>query len=324
MRPVTLLPLLLCSAGLAAPALAEGDAQCLEPAAALRPGIEAPCFSFEHQGVTHTYRLFAPPTDPADGLPRPLLVLLHGALDSGAGLEAITRHAFNRLAEREGVIIAYPDGVDRGWNVDLVPIERDDVATLVALIDAVNARAPVDRSTVMAAGFSNGGLMALRLACEASAHFTAVSAVGAGLPRALGGTCAPERPVGVQVVIGDSDPIVPAAGGAIRFMGQQFGDLLPAADGTALFVARAEALAGSPCGTAQEEVVDTRPDDGTSLRISRWPCPGTRVELVEVVGGGHTWPGGLQFMDAGVIGVTSQEAEPATIVWNFLDRFRVE
>jgi poly(3-hydroxybutyrate) depolymerase len=63
----------------------------------------------------------------------------------------------------------------------------DDVPALLALVDAIDRCTPV--ATVMAVGFSNGGLMANALACRAADRVRAIVTVASGY---LGlGRCAP-------------------------------------------------------------------------------------------------------------------------------------
>jgi polyhydroxybutyrate depolymerase len=77
----------------------------------------------------------------------------------------------NDVANEEGFIVAYPDGVENSWNgavqvLDTPAAERDldDVGFLSALIDQLSSEFSIDPSGVYATGISNGGQMAYRLA----------------------------------------------------------------------------------------------------------------------------------------------------------------
>ena len=87
-------------------------------------------------------------------------------------MEALTH--FDDLADREGFMVAYPDGLNNEWNfvrgVRGYAMTQDDTAFLVALIDHIGADHPVDKARVYLAGFSNGGFMAERVACENPLH----------------------------------------------------------------------------------------------------------------------------------------------------------
>src|SRR4051812_47094593 len=62
-------------------------------------------------GRVRSYELHVP-----EGLtePAPLVIALHGRGDDGLGMEALTH--FDDLADREGFIVAYPDGLNNEWN----------------------------------------------------------------------------------------------------------------------------------------------------------------------------------------------------------------
>jgi poly(3-hydroxybutyrate) depolymerase len=75
---------------------------------------------------------------------------------------------FNRLSDRDGVLVAYPEGVSYSFNAGLccgpaVPGDVDDVGFLAAVVTDLKAHGA---GRVAAVGFSVGGMMAYRLACE--------------------------------------------------------------------------------------------------------------------------------------------------------------
>lgn len=97
---------------------------------------------------------------------RPVLVFLHALLSDPADAAAST--GFNRLADRDGVLVAYPEGVRRSFNAGLCCGESvtqgvDDVGFLTDVVHDLRARGAGRISVV---GFSNGAMMAYRLACE--------------------------------------------------------------------------------------------------------------------------------------------------------------
>ncbi|WP_143464700.1 hypothetical protein [Leptonema illini] len=48
-------------------------------------------------------------------------------------------------------------------------------------------------------------------------------------------------------------------------------------------------------------------DDPTRVIRHDWQCPRSKLQLYEVHGGGHTWPGGVQYLGAGLIGRISKQ-----------------
>src|SRR5882724_12142970 len=81
------------------------------------PGVntETSCFSINYGHRVRTFRIYAKlrASEPA-----PLVVVLHGDGANGSTMEWLTRHGFNRIADREGAIIVYPDGTGGIWNAD--------------------------------------------------------------------------------------------------------------------------------------------------------------------------------------------------------------
>ncbi len=97
---------------------------------------------------------------------RPVMVVLHSLLSDPATEAEST--GFNVLADRDGVLVAYPEGARRSFNAGLccgeaVVQEVDDVAFLTDVVNDLRARGA---SRVSVVGFSNGGMMAYRFGCE--------------------------------------------------------------------------------------------------------------------------------------------------------------
>jgi polyhydroxybutyrate depolymerase len=126
---------------------------------------------------------------------RPLILALHGARQGGYGMQRYT----GLSDDARGFLVAYPTTPHGNgfWRVE-------DVDRLLALVDAIDRCAPV--ASVTAVGFSNGGLMANALACEAADRVRAVALVASGYEGL--GRCAPSRPVSVLDIHGTRDQVV--------------------------------------------------------------------------------------------------------------------
>ena len=92
---------------------------------------------FVHAGLERRYLLQVPAVRPD---PAPLIVVLHGGGGGGAQAVAFDQPPahFREIAERDGVIVAYPEGVDAVWNdcrsENAIAVSKaDDVGFLVAL-----------------------------------------------------------------------------------------------------------------------------------------------------------------------------------------------
>lgn len=256
---------------------------------------------------------------PEDKGPRPLVIALHGRLGQGRNQEQLSHLA--ELSAREGFIVAFPDGVRRSWADarGVTPASQqgvDDVRFVADLIDHFVKTAGADPARVYVIGMSNGGMMAVTLACRLSERVTAVVSVTGSLPDSLSTTCSPSRPVPMAFVMGDQDPLMPYAGG---MLGEDRGRVLPAREAAARFAT----LDGCATGPAREELPDVDPNDGTRVERATWKdChDGAEVRLYTVKGGGHTWPGGTAYARERFIGRTSKDIDASREAWEFFSRF---
>ena len=261
--------------------------------AGTQPAVPALGSAFERtlataDGLRRTYRLFVP-----DGLssPAPLLVALHGGLGSGKQFEASSD--FDGLATANGFLVAYPDGVARfpdgsggarTWNAGkccgpAVARKVDDVAFLRAVVEDIEANHRIDRSRVYAAGHSNGGMMALRLGCEASDLFAAVGIQSGSLEVA---SCSPRHPVSVMQIHGTADTNIPIGGGKGSGIA-----------GVTFAPPRQAAETLSRAGGCRANPQRIRAKSNRDLILSSWrSCsPGTGVQFLAVEGAGHAWMG---------------------------------
>ncbi len=151
---------------------------------------------------------------------RPLLLVLHCLGCSGAWM--VKRFALERLADEKGFVLAVPEGMKdrrgkRFWNTHSACCwfdgpEVDDVAYLEAVIEDARARHRIDPRRVYLFGFSNGGFMAHRLACELSELVAGIVSIAGSAPP----ECAAKGPVAVLQVHGDHDDTVRFGGGPLR------------------------------------------------------------------------------------------------------------
>ena len=244
--------------------------------------------------------------------PAPLLMVLHGSAGSGEDMMTVTQRGFERLADKEKFVVVYPDALERRWNDQGGTV--DDVGFLLAIVDKLVADGLVDKNRIYVAGISNGGMMAQRLACEQADRIAGIATVAGGLPEPLQATCKPARALPVLVIHGTEDPIVPWSGGAVAGV-EDFGKVLSARE-TAKFWA-----ANNRCGDGGVIAAepDRDPKDGTRVKMEVFAsCPaGAAVKLAAVEGGGHTWPGGYQYLPERFIGRTSQDVDANMLIWDF-------
>ena len=266
---------------------------------------------------TRTYQLYVP-----DGLDRkkasPLVLVLHGRGGSGEDMIKVTGSQFSRAADAEKFIVAYPDAYGKLWDD---PVDNvDDKAFMLAIVEAVKSEIAVDLSRVYIVGLSNGGMMAQGMVCAFPEKFAAAATVAGTLPDFQVKSCSPAPPVPMMIIHGTADPIIPFAGGLVTVH----------ADNVNMLSARqtAELWANNGKCSLKPRVIaepNKDPEDGTTIQREIYAdCNGkVEVDLIVVEGGGHTWPGGFQYMPERFIGKTSREIDAGRVIWNFFKRFAI-
>jgi polyhydroxybutyrate depolymerase len=131
---------------------------------------------------------------------------------------------FDALADRRGYIIAYGEGLDRSWNAGsccgtAASTNVDDVDYLAQAVTTISANFAVDQARIVVTGFSNGGMLAFRAACERPGLFRAALTVAGTLVSQC------PNPVTVIHVHGLSDTTVPVRGGYSAYTGTSFPDV---------------------------------------------------------------------------------------------------
>jgi polyhydroxybutyrate depolymerase len=277
-------------------------------------GLRSESKSISSQGRERTYRLYVPVTLPRDAA-APLVFVFHGGDGNGASAERLT--GFDDLADREKFVVAYPDGWGKHWNdgrnvdaFDSFHDRVDDVAFVSQLIDAITAAHRIDSRRVYATGISNGAIFSNFLGARLAERIAAIAPVAGGLAEPVRPGFHPARPVSALIVNGTEDPLVPYDGGAVsRTHGRVTG-----AEETARLWAEADG-----CRRDAAPEAPTTADGGCRTRRSRWTAgrEGSEVVLDTIEGGGHTWPGGPQYLPRLLIGRACPQPDATKEIWEF-------
>jgi polyhydroxybutyrate depolymerase len=292
------------------------------------PAGSAQSASILHDNLKRTFKIHIPSFNIKSGM-LPLLIALHGRGGNGESMILITRNGFNKLADKDGFIVVYPDGIEENWNDGRMDEEADDrahreniddVGFISSLIDFMISNYNIDPKRVYVTGISNGAIMSYRLACELSDKIAAIAPVDGNIPYLLLGECSPSQPVSVLAINNVNDPLVPYEGGEIygHFHRVKLGKVLSVDQSIGFWVDR------NKCST--EAVVieepDTDPKDGTRVKRTEYlnGINGTEVALYTVDGGGHTWPDGFQYLPVWIIGKTSRDFDANVVIWSFVKK----
>jgi polyhydroxybutyrate depolymerase len=254
--------------------------------------------------------------------PAPVVIALHSGGGRARAFAGFT--GFSTLADAEGFIVVYPEGVEGNWNDGRSRVgnralvdDIDDVGFILAIAQALAKDFTVDPKRLYVVGMSNGGMMALRAACDAADKIAAVAAVAAALPVRMKPRCNPSAPISVLIMNGSEDPVMPWRGGEIRMGLDRLGRVISAED-TATLWAEHNGCVTTP---AVEDLPNKDPGDNSVVRRAVYPqCRGAEVALYTVDRGGHTWPGGDQYLPQAVVGRVNRDIDASAVIWDFFKR----
>jgi polyhydroxybutyrate depolymerase len=232
--------------------------------------------------------------------------------------------ALTGLVERgpaAGYHVVFPEGIDRGWNDSrsapgvAARQQVDDAGFLRALVDRLVATGEVDPARVAMCGISNGAFMSEHVARHGLVRVQSIGLVaGTASEQSRARRPQPSGPVQVVMIEGTDDGLVRYGGGPIDPLGQ----LRPGRERPLRWVTGeagrrrgvaepVEVVASDWVGAnrlAAAPAVDAvgAPGDLAVDRVA-WRASGRpSVTLYRVHGGGHTWPGGPQYLPPRLVG----------------------
>jgi polyhydroxybutyrate depolymerase len=245
--------------------------------------------------------------------PQPMIVSLHGFTSNIDQIDLFS--ALPTAADSRGYVLltpqALPATVPIGdttieapfWNVlpDLsgnIEGVHDDVGFILELIDDTVSEICIDPDRVFVTGNSNGAGMTAALACADEGQIAAIAPVS-GIN--LSESCNDVAPVSVIAFHGDADPLVSYEGGSAA----------TAQLDTPSVVGAVGSFAGA-AGCDPDPTISAPFED---IELRRWSAcePGIGVELYTILGGGHTWPGMLNYVDPARLSALGENQELAEL-----------
>ena len=245
-------------------------------------------------------------------LPAPTVIVLHGG--GGDAQRMAHYNQFGTFAKTHGILAVYPNAVDGFWNdgrKDERGATSDDVGFLEKLVRQLIAKGLADPSHIYLTGMSNGGMMALRMACRAPGLFAAVAVVAASQPEDV--SC-PAKPLPILMINGTDDGIVPYAGGPVGMGRVDRGRVIGHRKTLSLW----EKVNGCS-GPGQTKPLPDTASDGMTSTETKFDCPANApVVGITVRGGGHSWPGSSQGLIARwLLGPVTQDFSANDAIWDF-------
>jgi polyhydroxybutyrate depolymerase len=221
----------------------------------------------------------------------PLIVFLHGLGGSGAELSQGLR--LKEFSDRLGFAFLAPDGMldnsgRRFWNAsasccnfDHLPV--DHVALLRSWIQDALKNPKLDPARVYLVGYSNGGFLAHRAACELGSQLRGIFSIGGAGPNQPK-TCHPDQVPEIVEIHADDDAIVAFQGGYL------FADRSrpphPSAEATVRAWSKLAGCSKLARATADLDLEPRIP--GAETQVWSYPdCKQSSVELWRIRGGSH-------------------------------------
>jgi len=239
-------------------------------------------------GVQRSYLRYVPPNlDPNQ--PARVVFVHHGYTMSGEIMRTLTQ--YQALADADGFVVGFPDGVGSTWNAGMgvcgagafVSGNADDFGFVAAMIDDIEASQCVDRAHVFVTGFSMGGYFSNRIGCKRPDLVAAVAPHSGGGPPA---GCVPGvKPV--MLIHGTGDTLITYS------CGVQARDFWVMHNG---------------CSTAVDNVQVL----GGTCEYNQNCPPGGQVVLCHMEGMPHGWAG-----HTGQYGGGTQYEDATALTWNF-------
>lgn len=269
--------------------------------------------------------------------PPPLILVFHGYTQDGGLMRRLTGptdrdddpKVFDRAANARGYAVCYPYGTKIGflpgrcWNAGgrqggyapvgdpAVRLKVDDIAFVDDLLSHLTSHFGVDPHRVFLAGISNGGALIQRLATVHPENFLALASVAACNQYSASNEAPPERCLPLLHIHGTKDKVWPYQGGKMTGLG-----LMESVENSVAGWVRA---AGNP-DFSESDLEPLDPKDPIRVRKKRYRGSHP-IELYTLVGGGHYWPGGSQFLSEKVIGKVSNQLDANGLILDFFDQY---
>lgn len=270
-------------------------------------GVQNAKFRFGNK--MRTFIIYTPDNyDPSQKLP--LVINMHGFTTTNKF--QFDYSEFHLLANQVGCIVVYPQGLDLRWNSGTIAdinSKVNDVGFLGRLIDFMSINYNIDETKVYSTGYSAGGFMSFRLACESTNRISAIATVGSSMTNSTFDKCSPSRPIPVMMFNGTSDPVTVFNG---------FVDVKPNFQVINLW----KKLNNCTNAATITNLPNTVTNDNSRVIKETYSCAeNTELTLMRIQNGGHTWPGSKPFLF--ILGNTNQDISANTEMWNFFSNYSI-
>ena len=275
--------------------------------------------SYQRKFTVHT------PTGFTNTTPVSAVFMLHGNGGTMQNSQNFTN--LNSVSNTNGFLAVYPEGYgivsswgfswadSRGTSADIAGI--DDLGFIDKLLDTLLANYNIDINKIYICGFSNGGYMTQRFACEKNQRFAAMASLGSIMDTSLFANCNPQRPIPMMFVIGTNDPFVPFNGGVANGSGGLVNEIISADTLVNFWKINNNCLVSNPSINLPD--IDLTDNSTVTLfNFTNCSC-NSDVKFYRINGGGHTWPGVEIPLYELIAGETNEDIQASVELWNFFN-----
>ncbi|QLG45849.1 alpha/beta hydrolase family esterase [Costertonia aggregata] len=275
-----------------------------------------------HQDNIREYILHIPPT--YDGTAQvPLVIVLHGGGGTAESVQGFTQ--MNPVSDSNGFIVAYPQGFGPtqngfswadGRETSATNMGIDDIGFIDKLLVELEENYAIDSHKIYICGFSNGGFMTQKIACETENKFAAMASLGSTIGSETLSQCNTSQKIPMAFIFGDLDPFVPYEGGTVANNPSPIEGIETLVDFW---------KTNNVCQTTNEplDLPDLDMTDNATVTLFEYSDCACNADVLfyKVNNGGHTWPG-VENVDYETIAwETNEDINASEVLWNFFDGY---
>lgn len=270
------------------------------------------------------YILYTPDSLQNNTKKRAVVMVMHGGGGTAKFAMREVGKTLFKLAERDRFYVIFPSAINKMWDFGMGRVSQkleprvDDRSYFQAILDNIATHVPINPKRIFVTGISRGGQASYYIACQFPKRIRAIATVAMPLPVFLTNSCKNSPPLGVLIINGTKDPLVPYEGGTISIGKDKRDDVL-STDATIQFWKNRNGCNAQ--GSTMNKINSAL--DWMHVEKTEWrQCSGDPVVLYRIVGGGHTWPSGKQYLPAFLVGRVNRDIDASKVIWNFFREFR--
>lgn len=272
-------------------------------------------------GIQRLYTIHVPPSFDTSHQQFPVIFALHGG--GGNYKQTVGFYKFNTLSDYTGFIMVYPNAINKAWNmpgigsrVKDMDTTVDDVHFISLLIDTLITRYKANPKRIFSTGISRGGMFSLYLADKLSDRIAGIAPVCASISISVAADYSFDHLMPVLLINGTDDPLVKYNGGTGEFNRANEANpdayMLPTED----LVKKIVQLDRCDSNSIVHTLPNTNKKDGCIATETIYSGK-VMVDFISVINGGHTWPGGDQYLPKLFIGRVCRDFSATEKIINF-------